>query len=206
MKKNWLNFAAFLMMGTILFSACNKETILTAPPDIIIDLGQALDEREGIVVEGGKESKVLVTWAPEFNNEIVDHYIATYSLEDVIADRNVYVSSGLLAGQYSVVDTPENYPVENYNMTVTKSTQEYNKLLISNFLGFTNLQVVAVVEGTIVKVVKYTPQGWATGESIEATGTYDGKTKKLLNLTYEIIEIVKDKTLITKGSAALTKL
>lgn len=203
--KNWLKITAALVIGAFIFTACETEVTLSVPGDTTINLGDNFDPKDGVSVDGADLEDVLVLWNPAWNNELVNHYVATYSVDGETAQRNVYVSSALLAGIYAVVDEIDGDETITYNMTVAQSTEEFNKLLISNFLGFPSLQGQAIVEGTTVTVPKFTPPGWEPAESIEATGTYNGATKRLLTFSYTIVELFEGSEVITTGTATLTK-
>ncbi len=203
--KNWLKITAALVIGAFIFTACETEVTLSVPGDTTINLGDNFDPKDGVSVDGANLDDVQVLWNPAWNNELVDHYVASYSVDGETAQRNVYVSSSLLAGSYAVVDEIDGDETITYNMTVNQSTEEFNKLLIPNFLGFENLQGQAIVEGTTVTVPRFTPSGWDPTESIEATGTYNGATKRLLTFSYTIVELFDGSELITTGTATLTK-
>lgn len=206
--KNCLKFTAALLIGTFIFTACESEVTLTVPADITIQLGDNFDSMEGVKVDGAKLEDVVVLENPQFSNVHVNHYVFSYSVDGETAQRNVYVSSSLLAGSYSISDAIDSGGTETYVMTVTQSSQEFNRLIISNFLGYgQNYQGQAIVEGASVTIPKFTPTNWDPAESIEATGTYDGAAKKLLTLSYTIIELHPDtgNELITSGTATFTK-
>ena len=206
--KNWLKFATALFIGAFIFTACESEVTLTVPDDVTIELGDSFDPMEGVSVSGANLEDVTVLENPAFSNVLVNHYVFSYIVDGESAQRNVYVSSSRLAGSYAVEDAVDGGGTINYTMTVTQSTVDFNRLLISNFLGFgANFQGQAIVEGTAVTVPRFTPSGWDPAESIEATGTYDGETRRLLTLSYTIIELdpAGGDNLVTTGTATLTK-
>jgi hypothetical protein len=206
MKRNWLKFTAALFVGALIFTACETEVTLTAPPDATIDLGESFDEKAGLIVDGAKAEDVLVLWNPAFNNELVDHYVGTYTVEGVSDSRNVYVKSNLLAGPYSVSDAIAGGPTLTYNVTVTQSTQEFNRLLIDGFNDF-NIQVYALVNGNAITIPTQTPTNWnaGAGENVQGTGTYDGANKRLTSFTYTINYLEGGSIVTDTGTATYTK-
>ena len=204
MRKNWLKFAAALTIGAFIFTACESEVTLTAPADATIDLGEEFDEKAGLIVDGADVEDVSVLWNPAFNNELVDHYVGTYTVDGVSDQRNVYVRSNLLAGPYSVLDAVDGGGNLNYNVTVTQSSQEFNRLLIDGFGDF-NIQVYATINGSAITVPLQTPTNWTGAESVQATGSYNGETKTLQSFTYTIKYLDGGEVITETGNAIYTK-
>jgi hypothetical protein len=204
MKRNWLKFTAALFIGAMIFTSCETEVTLTAPPDATIDLGETFDEKAGLIVDGAKVEDVNVLWNPAFNNELVDHYVFTYSVEGVSDTRNVYVRSNLLAGPYAVSDAVAGGPTLNYNVTVTQSTQEFNRILIDGFNDF-NIQVYATINGNAITIPVQTPTNWTAAENVQGTGTYDGANKRLTSFTYTVNYLDAGSIVTETGTATYTK-
>ena len=207
MKRQILALLAIFTFGTFLFTSCETDdAVITLKGDnpAVFDLGQDFVE-PGFEVEGGNEDDVEVAWSPAYNKNVVQEYIATYSLETASSvERKVHVSSKLLAGTYNVSDTGL---ANDYQNTVTQSTEVFNRLIISNFLDFeTAITVTAIVDGTSITVPKHTPSGWGAGETVEATGSYNGETKTLTTFEYTIIEIFDGETVESTGTLTFTKL
>jgi hypothetical protein len=184
MKRNWLKFTAALFIGAMIFTSCDKEVTLTAPPDATIDLGDAFDEKAGLIVDGAKVEDVNVLWNPTFNNELVDHYVFTYTVEGVSDTRNVYVRADKLAKIYAVVDQVDGGDTYNYPVTVSRGT-EFNELRF-NELFYPDIIVNGVVNGSVITIPA---QNFYGGEvNIQGTGTYDGAAQKILQVTYTLKE------------------
>jgi hypothetical protein len=184
MKKNWLKLTAALFVGALIFTACETEVTLTAPPDATIDLGDNFDEKAGLIVDGANAEDVLVLWNPAFNNELVDHYVGTYTVEGVSDTRNVYVRADKLAKTYAVVDQVDGGDTYNYPVIVSKGT-EFNELRF-NELFYDDIIVDGIVNGNVITIPS---QNFYGGEvNIQGTGTYDGAAQKILQVTYTLKE------------------
>lgn len=207
MKKQILSLFAVVAFAAFLFTSCETDdatiTLLGDNP-IEFDLGEEYEE-PGYEVDGGNEDDVVTSFSPEYDKSKVNEYVATYSLGNASATRTVHVTSALLAGSYSVEDNEDGNPDPiYYNIVASQSGTDFNKLNISNFLGY-DITAAAVVNGDDVTVAKFQPTGWADGESIEATGSYSGENKELLSFDYTVIEVYNDDVLTTTGTATLTK-
>jgi len=179
--KNWLKFAAALMIGAFVFTACETEVTLTVPGDATIDLGDSFDPMEGVSVSGAKLDDVLVLENPQFSNVLVDHYVFSYSVEGETAQRNVYVQADKLARTYQVTDVDDDgTQYAPYPVIVTRGP-EFNQLRF-NELYFDNIIVNAVINGPVITIPQQTHQG----VSIQGTGTYNGETQRILTINYTI--------------------
>lgn len=179
--KNWLKFTAALVIGAFIFTACETEVTLTVPGDATIDLGDDFDPKQGVTVDGAKLEDVQVLWNPAWNNELVDHYVASYSIEGETAQRNVYVRADKLTKTYQVTDVDDDgTQYTPYPVTVTRGT-EFNELRF-NELYFDDAIINAVINGSVITI----PQQTFQGVSIQGTGTYDGAAHKILTINYII--------------------
>jgi hypothetical protein len=204
MKRNWLNFAAALTFGAFIFTACESEVTLTAPADATIDLGADFDERAGIIVDGAKAEDVQVLWVPAFNNNRVDHYVATYTVDGVNDQRNVYVRSNLLTGAYRASDVIEGASPITYNVEVKQSSQEFNRILLEGIADF-NIEPYATINGSVITIPLQTPSNWTSSESIEGTGTYNGEAKSLSTINYTIKFLDGGNIVTENGVATFTR-
>lgn len=180
--KKLLKFTAALVIGAFVFTACQTDVTLTVPTtDATIDLGDDFDPKAGVTVDGAKLEDVQVLWNPAWNNELVDHYVASYSIEGETAQRNVYVRADKLAKTYQVTDVDEDgTQYTPYPVIVTRGT-EFNELRF-NELYFDDVIVNGVINGSVLTI----PQQTFQGVSIQGTGTYDGATQKILTINYTI--------------------
>ena len=180
--KNLLKFTVALVISAFIFTACETEVTLTVPTsDVTIDLGDDFDELDGVTVDGADIEDVQVLWNPAWNNELVDLYVASYSVEGETAQRNVYVRADKLAKTYQVTDVDDDgTQYTPYPVIVTRGT-EFNELRF-NELFFDDVIVNGVVNGSVITI----PQQTFQGVSIQGTGTYDGAAQKILTIDYII--------------------
>ncbi|TVQ14687.1 MAG: hypothetical protein EA361_07125 [Bacteroidetes bacterium] len=206
--KNLMKFAAALTIGAFLFTACSEDedVILSVPADVVLDLGAEFDPMAGVTVDGIDISKVSWQAMPNWNIYEVNHYVFTYTADDQTADRNVYISSKLLAGTYSVSDLEdgETSPF-TYDVTVLQHVDDFNKLLIQGFAGFSTT-ANATINGNDITVAQYKPSSWLEGESISATGTYNGENRALVSFDIVIKELVGGEIVTTYSKATYTKI
>lgn len=208
--KNWIKFSSALLMVLVLFTACQDDAepeITVMPEDVTLQLGEEWDYMTGVSVENFELNDVVVSQAPTFNKHLVDHYAFTYAAGTATADRNVYVSSAALAGTYSVSDLEDGATSPfTYNLTVLQHVTDFNRLVIQGFAGFSNVTAEAVINGAFLMVNEFTPAAWSAGESISATGSYNGETKALVSLDIIIKELVGGEIVTTNSTATLTKI
>ncbi len=180
--KNWLKFTMTLVIGAFIFTACETEVTLTVPTtDVTIDLGDEFDPLNGVTVDGADIEDVQVLWNPAWSNVLVDHYVASYSVEGQTGQRNVYVQADKLAKTYQVTDVDnDGTQYTPYPVSVTRGP-EFNELRF-NELYFENIIVLGVINGPVLTI----PQQTLQGVSIEGTGTYDGEAQKILTIDYII--------------------
>lgn len=225
MKKNILVLGAIAIATASVFTSCKKDD--TTPPElalngdaeISINLGDTYNDA-GVTATDDRDkdiqSRVVTTGTVD--NTKCGTYIITYNVSDEAGNpatevkRTVKVKSDKLAGTYNVSDvvTGANPPSGNgtytYVVTVTQSTSEYNKILISNFGGFgTGVSVYAYVEGSNITIPSQAlsgdPQFSGSGASnISGTGTYNGGQFKITSINYSC-----SNALYGNGSATYTK-
>ncbi len=204
MKKQFFAVALLLMGFGMMFLTSCKDDDTTAPTitltgastmtvqlgDAFVDPGFTAEDDE----DGDVTANVVITNLPNTNQ--VNIYEVTYTVEDeagntASAVRTVTVPTDRLAGNYAVHDvvTGGAFPGEyDYNVVVTQSGTDYNKLIITNFGGYGNPVVVnAFVTGANVSIPAQTPAGLdpTVMGSISGFGTYEvALVKGLKNITY----------------------
>ncbi len=181
--KNWLKFTAALVIGAFIFTACETEVTLTVPGDATIDLGDDFDPKAGVTVDGAKLEDVNVFWNPAWNNELVDLYVASYSVEGETDQRNVYVRADKLTGSYGVTEVDNTGTFGPYPLTVTRGP-EYNEIRF-NELFFDDIIVNAIINGAVITIPAQNYFGNTV--TIQATGSYDGAGHKILKLDYTLL-------------------
>jgi hypothetical protein len=204
MKKTLFSITSIALAGVILtFSACKKADTtppvitLTGANPLTLHLGDTYTEPGFTAtdnVDGDVKSKVAVTGT--VNTSQVGAYTLTYNVSDAAGNaataqtRTVDVQSDYLVGSYAVTDfvTGSNAGTYTYNVTVTQSGTDYNKLLFGNFGGFgASVSVYANVSGTVITIPSQQPSGVPlSGTSISGTGTYTGSgtSWKITSITY----------------------
>ncbi len=205
--KNWMKFAAALVIGAFVFTACeDDEVILSVPSDTELNLGAEFNPMDGVAVDGADIEDVSWNAVPAWNIYEVNHYVFTYTVENQVADRNVYITSDLLAGTYDVVDLEEDATTPiTYSTTVLQHLEDYNKLLIQGFAGFSGVTATATVAGSEIIIPEFRPANWVEGEGISATGTYDGENRALVSFDIIIKELVGEEVVTTYSQATYTK-
>jgi len=225
MKKNILVLGAIVIVGASTFTSCKKDD--TTPPElklngdaeIFINLGDTyVDQGVTATDDRDKDIQSRVVTTGSVDNTKCGTYIITYNVSDEAGNpapevkRTVKVKSDKLAGTYSVTDVvtganpPAGNGTYNYNVTVTQSSTEYNKIIISNFGGFGNsVNVYAIVEGSNITIPSQAltgdPQFSGSGASnVSGTGTYNGGAFKITSINYSC-----SNAMYGNGSATYTK-
>lgn len=201
MKKQFLLATTILFVGgSALLTSCKKDETapvitLTGGKEVSFDLAAAAEP--GVTADDEKDGDVTAAvtsdWATAVKKNEVGTYTVTYKVSDEAANeatetRTVKVKSDKLAGTYAVSDVvtgggnPGNY---SWNCTVTQSSTDYNKIIITNFGGFAIQNVIATVDGTQITVASQSVGivGGAT-TTVSGTGTYNGETFKIGKIDY----------------------
>lgn len=207
MKNKLLVASTVLFVGSsMLFTGCKKDDTtapsitLTGASSVSIDLGDTYADA-GATANDDKDGNItssISTTNPVDPNK-VGTYIVKYNVSDAAGNsasevtRTVKVKSDKLAGTYAVIDvvtgsTPStNDGTYNYNVTVTQSSTDYNKLLLGNFGGVAGASVVAIVDGTNITIATQALTGSNPATSVSGTsGTYtvSGGIAKITNIKY----------------------
>lgn len=208
--------AAVLFTAGTLLTSCSKDEeapviTLNGGDTQEFDLGAAADP--GATVTDNNDEGLTATsdWSSMVKTNEVNTYTVNYTATDEAgnegeAKKTVKIRSNLLAGTYSVTDIVSGSSggsfdgTYTYNVTITQSGTDYNKLVISNFGGFgTTISATATVLGqnmTIPATTLVTPFG---DFPVSGTGNYDGAGKKITTITYSA-------GTAGNGSMTLTKL
>ncbi len=177
-----LKLFAVITVGAFLFTACEQDVTLSVPGDTTIDLGEDFDPKEGVDVSGADLEDVTVLWNPEFDNTVVNHYVASYTVNGETATRNIYVSADELAGSYVVVDEEDDWSSDEYTVNVV-SIGEYNELRFDQWL----YEDISLIEGRVEGEEVIIPNQEVYDDLfVEGTGTYDGAEQKILTIDYKI--------------------
>lgn len=219
MKINFTILLTLVLAGITLVSGCKKEDenapaiSLNGLSEITIDLGEtfndpgasANDEEDGDLTKS-------VTVTGTVDNQKVGTYTLKYNVSDEAGNpatevtRTVKVRSNKLAGSYKVTDVVTGSSANgtyNYDVDITQSSTDYNKILIGNFGGFSVGKVSATVEGNSITIpsqsVTATAGSGTVTVTLSGTGTYDGATFKVLTLSYSASNGLGN------GQATLTK-
>lgn len=168
------------MLGAFIFTACETEVTLTVPGDATIDLGDDFDPKAGVTVDGAKLEDVNVLWNPAWNNELVDHYIASYTVEGESDQRNVYVRADKLTGNYAATEVDNTGTFGPYPINVVRGP-EFNEIRF-NELFFDDIIINAVINGSVITIPAQ--NYFNNNVTIQATGSYDGAAHKILQLNY----------------------
>lgn len=180
--KKWLKFAAVIMVGALIFTACEKDVTLSVPGEAVIDLGDEFDPLAGVTVDGAKVEDVQVLWNPAWSNVLVNHYVATYQIEGETAQRDVYVRADKLARSYAVTEVDNAGTYGPYPVIVTTGNA-FNELRF-NELFFDDIIVNATIDGEAMTIPT---QSFFGGDVIiNGTGTYNGSTQRVLSIDYTI--------------------
>ncbi len=181
-----MKFAAALVIGAFVFTACeDDDVILSAPADTTLDLGAEFNPMDGVSVDGMDIEDVTWNAVPEWNIYEVNHYVFTYTAGDQVADRNVFIQVDELLGIYEVTDEDDDgTSYEPYLVTVSKGS-EYNTLRFSE-LFYPDIFINAEVNGGFITIPEQT--FFDNTVTIEGTGSYDGETRKILVINYNIVD------------------
>jgi hypothetical protein len=184
--KKILTYTLTIFTVTLFFIACTDDNIvLNVPADATLNLGTEFDPMAGVTVDGAQLNDVAWLVNPAWNPNQVNHYVFTYTVEDVSEQRNVYVQVDNLLRTYQVTDRDQNggawgpYPVQ-----VTKGP-EFNTLRF-NELYYDDIIVNATVEGPVITIPQQ--QFFNNQVTIEGTGEYNGETGRITSINYTIVE------------------
>ena len=187
MKKLVLPLAAIALYFGLTSSSCSKTDTtppviaLTGQSTMTLDLGDtwtdpgatATDNTDGTIT-----SSIVVSGT--VNTSQVGIYTLTYSVSDAAGNsaqqtRTVTVRSNKLAGTYAVDATITGGPGApgwTGTVTVTQSSTEYNKLIVSNFDAWgTAVSVNILVNGNTITVPSQHPSGVPAGSEGTASGS-----------------------------------
>ncbi len=183
--KNWLKFAAVLVVSAVIFTACeddDEEIFLNVPADETVDLGaEGFDPMEGVSVTGTDLENVTYEVTPQWDPYLVDQYLFTYSAEDVTAERTVYIQADNLSGNYVVSDVDDDgTEYDDYIVDVIPGS-EYNELRLNEYL-IEGVFINAIVNGPTITIPVQERSGW----EIQGTGSYDGEEGVILTIDYII--------------------
>lgn len=208
MKKAILLSASALTfaIGSVLLTGCAKEDLvaptitLTGDDEVTLNLGETYTDA-GVTAsddeDGDVTSQVSVTGS--VNTDEVGEYIIHYNVSDAAGNnatevtRTVKVKSDLLAGAYSVSDvvtgcTPSsNNGTYAYNVTISQSSTDFNKILISNFGGLgSSVSIYATINGSVITIPSQPATGANPTTNVSGTGTYvkAGSIFKVTTLNY----------------------
>lgn len=217
MKKQILSIALMTFLASsVLLTSCKKDeeepTItLTGGAAQTFDLGEATDP--GATVADNETDGITATsdFVSVVKKDEVNTYTVTYIAEDeagnkATATKTVKVKSDKLAGSYDCVDIvtgcpdPLNNGTYGYNMTITQSSTDYNRILLGNFAGFgTSVSAYATVLGTSITIPAQSLSVPGVGSvNVSGSGMYSGSSKKVTSITYTT-------TSFGNGSVTLTK-
>ena len=112
-----------------------------------------------------------------------------------------------LSGTYAVSDvvTGDGAGTYTYNVTVTASSTDETKILISNFGGFsTPITVSGTVSNNAITIASQTPAEW-NGMSISGTISGNGTTVDINNIGVVTYTINYTDQTVSAGTATYTK-
>jgi hypothetical protein len=203
MKKQILSIALMTFLASsLVLTGCKKDeeepvVTLTGGATQSFDLAEATDP--GATVTDNKDDALTATsdFATVVKKNEVNTYTVTYTAEDEAgnigkATKTVKVKSDKLAGAYDCTDivsgasNPVNNGTFGYNLTITQSSTDYNKILLGNFGGFgSSVSAFATVTGTTVTIPAQALSVPGIGTvNISGTGQYDGANKKVTSINY----------------------
>jgi hypothetical protein len=201
MKKQFLLATTILFVGgSTLLTSCKKDETapvmtLTGGKEVSFDLAAAVEP--GVTAtdeeDGDVSASVTSDWTTVVKKNEVGTYTVNYKVSDEAANeatetRTVKVKSDKLAGTYSVIDIVSggSFPgTYTYNCTVTQSSTDYNKLLISNFLGLdVSVQGFVTAGGADLTIPAQTINTTSGSFNVSGAGKYTGETFKITKLTY----------------------
>lgn len=186
--KNLLKIIATLVVGLLVFTACEDDSTLNVPASTEIDLGEEFNPLDGVTVDDGDLEDVDYTWTDSLDNTIVGEYVITYDLNGTTMSRSVFVTAAALAGTYVVVDEQPGFTSDEYDVNVIKANA-YNELRLSGWLyteydGLLN----AVVDGEVITIPSQDITAEGSNINIQGTGSYNGATQKIIEIEYTIVE------------------
>lgn len=182
MKKAFVKFAAALAAIAFIGVSCTEDDItnptitLTGGESVYVQLGATFTD-PGFTANDDKDgdltTQVTVTGVSAINTDQVGAYEVTYTVSDEAGNtttetRTVYVEADGLAGSYAVSSnvTGPGAGSYNYTETISASSTDYNKIIISNFSGFSNLTITGTASGTNVIINQSATYDWfGTGAS-----------------------------------------
>jgi hypothetical protein len=203
MKKLSIVLVSLTLMLAI-FAGCTKDTttptISLTGSSVTMDLGgvytdpgyTATDATDGTI----PSANIVVTGLP--NVDQVGEYSVKYNVKNKAGvaaaevSRTVYVQSTKLAGTYDVdeVVTGKNAGNYTYTVTVTQSSSDYSKLLVSNFGGFgATVSVYMTVSGAVISIPSQNPTSMPDPGVISGNGSYNksGAIYKITSLNYSAV-------------------
>jgi len=167
-----------------LFTACEEDVTLDVPGAATIDLGEEFDPLDGVEVSGADLEDVDVLENPAFDNEVVNHYVFTYTVNGESATRDVYVQVDELTGTYQVTDEGDDGTTYGpYPVNVSKGN-EYNELRFNEWL-YDDIIVNANVIGEEIDIPEQNFIVDGADITISGTGNYDGEAGVILELHYK---------------------
>jgi len=194
MKTKWFQNAMWIMAGVVLFSSCQQDDtekpIITLNGDktMYVNLGDTWQD-PGATANDNKDGNLTsqITVTGTVNTNQVGEYTLIYTVSDEAGNtatetRTVYVKADRLAGTYSVTAsvTGPGQGIYDYTENITASSVDYNKLIITNFSGYSNLVVNAFVSGPNISVDQTATYDW------DDDGTATQATISTQSSTYEV--------------------
>lgn len=186
--------------GTLVLTSCSKDEeapvlTLTGGKEVTFDLAAAAEP--GVTADDNEDGDVSSSVTSDWNTVVKKNEVNIYTVNYKVADeagneatesRKVTVKSDKLAGSYSVVDIVSggSFPgTYNYTCTVTQSSTDYNKLLITNFLGLgATVQGNITANGTAINIPAQTVSVGGSSFNVSGSGLYTGESFKITKLTY----------------------
>lgn len=206
MKKKFYSIAATSTLAfALLLAGCKKDdtsapTItLTGSASVTIDLGATYTDA-GATANDDKDGNI--TSSISVNNPVNANQVGTYTITYNVSDaagnaatkvtRTVIVKSDKLAGTYAVSDVVTNSTPSTgdgtytYNVTVSQSSTDYNKIIMAGFAGVATASVIATVNGPTITIESQAITGANPATNISGSGSYtvSGGIAKITNVTY----------------------
>lgn len=212
MKKSIFKLMAIVAVISIIGVSCSQDDLdkptvtLIGNATMYVQLGDSFTD-PGATANDDQDGDltIQISVTGTVNTDQVGMYELTYTVSDEAGNttsetRTVYVEADGLAGTYAVTATVTGPGAGTYNYTetITASSTDYNKLIISNFSGFSNLTVSAVVSGSSINVdqlVTYDFDGDSTpdnatistlGSSYTVDASGASPVAKILTINYQI--------------------
>ncbi|MFH0865963.1 MAG: DUF5011 domain-containing protein [Bacteroidota bacterium] len=194
MKRILLSVATLAFIFGVTLTSCTKDDItspvlsLNGSASVTLDLGDTYTDAGATAnddKDGDLTTSIVTTGLTSVNENQVGTYIIKYNVTDAAGNsatevtRTVIVRADRLAGTYDVDCTISSGPgVPGWlgSVTLTASSTEYNKLIVSNFAGWGSSVIgYILVSGSNITVPSQHPtavpspnEGTASG----TTGTY----------------------------------